>query len=267
MVFSLGQAARTAGFALAAFESLGSTNAEAMAIGKAGLTRPTWVVTARQTAGRGRRGNAWANGSGNLAASLVMVTTVTPAVAATLGFVAGLALTDAIAAIAPYFDSGAAGGHRLLLKWPNDVMGDGAKLAGILLESEQLADGRRIVVVGIGVNVAAAPEGMPYKVASLSSLGAPVTAEDVFSALTDSWVEGVALWDEGRGVGAIRSRWLKRAAGLGADVAVHIGREIVRGTFETIDDSGQLVIRRTEGGTVAVAAGDVHFGAAATARV
>lgn len=267
MVFSLGHAARTAGFALAAFDTLGSTNAEAMAMGRAGLTQPTWVVTGRQTAGRGRRGNSWANGSGNLAASLVMVTTATPGVAATLGFVAGLALTDAIASIAPYFDSGTAGGRRLLLKWPNDVLGDGGKLAGILLESEQLADGRRVVVVGIGVNVAAAPEGMPYKVASLSSLGALVTAEDVFTALTDCWVAGMALWDNGRGVGAIRSRWLGRAAGLGADVTVHIGREIVRGTFETIDDSGQLVIRRAGGGTMAVAAGDVYFGVAATARV
>ncbi|CAH1661874.1 Biotin--(acetyl-CoA-carboxylase) ligase [Hyphomicrobiales bacterium] len=267
MAFSLGQAARDSGFGVAAFESLGSTNAEAMAMGKAGLTQPTWVVARHQTAGRGRRGNVWANVSGNLAASLVMVTAVTPAVAATLGFVAGIALTDAVARIAPYFDSGSAGERRLLLKWPNDVLGDGAKLVGILLESEQLADGRRVVVIGIGVNVAIVPDGLPYKAASLSSLGAAVTAEDVFTALTDSWVDAVALWDEGRGIGAIRGRWLKRAAGLGAEVAVHIGREIVRGTFETIDDSGQLVIRKAEGGTVAVAAGDVYFGVAATAKV
>lgn len=267
MAFTLGKAAREAGFQLAAFDSLGSTNAEAMALGRAGVEHPTWVVAREQTAGRGRRGNVWANVSGNLAASLVKTINVPPALAATLGFVAGLALTDAVARIAPYFDgAGADGGHRLRLKWPNDVLADGAKLAGILLESEQRPGGQRIAVIGIGVNVAGVPDGLPYAATALGSLGAPITAEDLFTALADCWVEVEALWDEGRGLAEIRNRWLRRAAGLGAPVSVHIGREIIQGTFETIDDSGQLVLRKTGGGTVVIAAGDVYFGTAATAK-
>ena len=264
MAFALGAEARAAGFHLVSFDRLGSTNAEALARGRAGERGPTWFVTREQSAGRGRRGNPWASPAGNLATSLLKTVHVPPPLAATLGFVAGLALAEAIAKLAPYLTAGGTEA-RLTLKWPNDVLVDGAKLAGILLESEQV-DGRRVLVIGIGVNVASAPEGLPYPAAALASLGAPVTAEALFTALTDSWVACEREWDEGRGLAAIRRHWLARAAGLGRPVAVRIGQDILRGTFETIDDSGQLVLRQADGGTATVAAGDVYFGGAATAR-
>ena len=98
-----------------------------------------------------------------------------------------------------------------------------------------------------------------------SSKGASVSAEILFTALAEAWVEQEALWNEGRGFAAIRNRWLERAAGLGAPIAVKSGEDVLRGTFETIDDEGRLIVRSGDGSSRAISAGEVHFGATATA--
>ena len=154
-----------------------------------------WIVSKRQESGRGRRGRNWETPHGNLAATLLLVGRGELKLAATLGFVAGLALSDALAAIVPAgrigigVDGGQAapGRSRFELKWPNDVLADGAKLAGILLESAQLDGGRYALAIGIGVNVVAHPEGLPYPATSLAALGADVDAEALFLALSDAW--------------------------------------------------------------------------------
>ena len=110
----------------------------------------------------------------------------------------------------------AQGKNRFELKWPNDVLASGAKLAGILLELAMLDGGRFAVAVGIGVNVVAYPEDLPYPATSLQALGATCDAETLFLALSDAWSENARLWDEGRGLAAVRRRWLARAAGLAA---------------------------------------------------
>lgn len=258
MGFALSPRAVEAGYRLRAYDTIGSTNAEALALGRAGESGRLWVVSDRQTAGRGRRGAAWSTPPGNLAASLLIETSVPPAVAATLGFVAGVALSRAVEAVA-------GGCARYALKWPNDLLADGAKLAGILLETEAAPRGR-IVVLGIGVNVTASPADVPYPATSLAALGARASAEGVFRALSDAWIECEALWDEGRGMARIRERWLHAAAGLGQPVAIRIGAGTATGIFETIDEAGQLVLRQADGAARVVAAGEVHFGAAATAR-
>ena len=145
------------------------------------------------------------------------------------------------------------------------MLADGAKLSGILLESVMLDGGRFALAIGIGVNVAVHPDDTPYPATSLAALGAACDAERLFLALSDAWVENERLWAGGRGLGAIRARWLDRAAGLGAEVAVRIDGEVVRGMFETIDEECRVVIRTDDGGLVRVAAGDVHFGAVASA--
>jgi BirA family biotin operon repressor/biotin-[acetyl-CoA-carboxylase] ligase len=189
---------------------------------------------------------------------------------AKLGFVAGLALEDAVRKVAPSIsvrvalDAGE-GSTRLRLKWPNDLLVDGAKLAGILLETVTNAAGSRQVVIGFGVNVAEGPDGTPYPVTSLSRCGAAVSAEELFHQLSDSWTALYAVWDEGRGFPAIRDLWLGHAAGLGAPIAVSTGGTVLRGVFETLDNHGMLVVRDSAGGVRKVAAGDVHFGVAATA--
>ncbi|WP_292333629.1 biotin--[acetyl-CoA-carboxylase] ligase, partial [Mesorhizobium sp.] len=193
--------------------------------------------------------------------------------AATLGFVAGLALADALDAVVPQgriavgLDGASEGRNRFELKWPNDVLATGAKLAGILLESTLLEGGRFAVAVGIGVNVVAYPEDLPYPATSLQALGANCDAEMLFLALSDAWSENFRLWDDGRGLSAIRKRWLARAAGLGGEVAVRIDGNVVRGVFETIDEDCHFVIRDDDGTVLTIAAGDVHFGAVASARL
>jgi BirA family biotin operon repressor/biotin-[acetyl-CoA-carboxylase] ligase len=273
MGFALGNEAVRAGFRLEAFPEVGSTNAEALAAARAGDAGRTWFVTGHQTAGRGRRGRAWATPPGNLAASLLTVHRLDPGAAASLGFVAGLALDEALRRVAPSLavhialdgiEPGAGRSDRLRLKWPNDVLLDGAKLAGILLEGEALPDGMFAVVIGIGVNVAHAPTGLPYPAVSLRDLGFPVEAVALFAALSDAWSGLERIWAGGSGFATIRRLWLERAAGIGERVAVRLGGETVTGTFETIDEAGRLVVRLGDGTRRTVAAGEVHFGAVAT---
>ena len=261
MAFLLGPRSLEEGFRLAACETLGSTSTEAMACAKAGDPGRLWIVAGEQTEGHGRRGRPWHTPRGNLAASLLIPTSGDPARTATLGFAAGLALEGAIRVTAPSLHA------DLRLKWPNDVLIDDAKVAGILLEAVSLLEGRSAAVIGIGVNVARTPKGLPHPATSLAEAGADLTAEALFAALTDAWVDQEALWNAGRGFAAIRDHWLARAAGLGAPVAVRLGQDVLRGTFETIDDEGRLVMRGRDGSARSVSAGDVFFGKAATAEV
>ncbi len=267
MSFALGPRALKAGYRLAAFDRIGSTNAEALAQARAGERGPTWFVTTEQTAGRGRRQRVWIAPRGNLASSILEVIDVAPATAATLGFAAGLALDSALQKVSVEAALRAGGGEHLdfSLKWPNDVLAGQKKLAGILLEAEAVPGGRLAVVVGIGTNVVAAPEGTPTPATSLRALGIDVSAEELFAALSDGWADFRAIWDNGRGFGEIRRLWLARAAGLGQRVAVKSGGSTIEGTFDTIDEQGCMIVRTLEGQQVLISAGDVYFGSAASA--
>src|SRR6202163_3753189 len=169
MTFSLGPRAVSAGYRLTAFDSTGSTNTEALAHARAGEQGPMWFVTSEQRAGRGRRHRAWIAPRGNLASSILEVLDVSPAVAATLGFAAGLALEAALQKVGMEASLRSAGSDHMKfsLKWPNDVLAGRQKLAGILLEAEAVAGDQLAVVVGIGGNVIGAPEGTPAPATSL----------------------------------------------------------------------------------------------------
>ncbi|MEA2912960.1 MAG: BirA family transcriptional regulator [Bradyrhizobium sp.] len=266
MTFSLGPRASSAGYRLAAFDHIGSTNAEALARARDGERGPIWFVTSEQTAGRGRRNRSWIAPRGNLASSILEVIDGSPAIAATLGFAAGLALEAALQKVSIEASIRSAGSDdmKFSLKWPNDVLAGRQKLAGILLEAEAVADNRLAVVVGIGTNVVAAPEGTPTPATSLAALGVHIGAEELFAVLSDTWAEFRGIWDHGRGFGEIRRLWLERAAGLGQKVAVHSGGAAVEGTFDTIDETGCLIVRTTDGRRVPISAGDVYFGSAAS---
>src|SRR5580693_1825281 len=232
MAFSLGPRAVSAGYRLAAFDCIGSTNAEALSRARDGERGPIWFVTSQQIAGRGRRHRPWIAPRGNLASSVMEVIEVSPAVAATLGFAAGLALEVALRKVSVEASLRLAGSDHMKfsLKWPNDVLAGGQKLAGILLEAEAVANDRLAVVVGIGTNVIAAPEGTPTPATSLAALGVDIGAEELFATLSDAWAEFRGLWDNGRGFGEIRRLWLERAAGLGQKVTVQNGGSTVEGT-------------------------------------
>jgi BirA family biotin operon repressor/biotin-[acetyl-CoA-carboxylase] ligase len=274
MRFRLGQRAATAGYRLATYDVIGSTSAEAKARVAAGERGPLWIVARRQEAAYGRRGRAWASPEGNLAASLVLTVQAPPALASTLGFAAALAAEEAVRSVAPRLVArvglddavSPAGGSGLRLKWPNDVLVDGAKLAGILLEAHKRPDGSMAIVIGVGVNVVAAPEGLPYPATSLRALGLDTSAETVFGALSDAWVDTIETWDRGRGVTEVLKLWRRSAAGIGAEVAVNRDGDIVRGIFETIDEAGRLIVRANDNSRIAITAGDVHFGTTASVR-
>tara|TARA_R110002020_G_scaffold26365_1_gene85211 strand:+ start:15281 stop:16111 length:831 start_codon:yes stop_codon:yes gene_type:complete len=272
--FTLGFKARAAGYRLRAFDSIGSTNAEALAAAASGDPGGIWFAARQQTAGRGRRGRPWESPHGNLAATLLIVPDCDPTLSATLGFVAGVSLSRALSVVLPDGlvrigvdgADGQDGRSRIALKWPNDVLADGAKLSGILLEAHRLPDGRQAIAIGIGVNVVAAPQGLPYPATSLQELGVPRQAEDVFVALSDAWTESFSLWDDGRGIDAVLTHWRASAAGIGAPVAVNQDGAVLRGIFESIDDVGRLIVRAEDDRLIAITAGDVHFGATASAR-
>jgi BirA family biotin operon repressor/biotin-[acetyl-CoA-carboxylase] ligase len=267
MAFALGPRAKSAGYRLAAFDHIGSTNAEAMVRAREGERGPIWFVTSEQTAGRGRRHRPWIASRGNLASSILEVLDVSPAIAATLGFAAGLALEAALRRVSIEASLRSAGSDdmKFSLKWPNDVLAGRQKLAGILLEAEAVADNGLAVVVGIGTNVVAAPEGTPTPATSLAALGIDIGAEELFAELSDAWAEFRAIWDKGRGFDEIRRLWLERAAGLGQPVAIHTGGATVQGTFDSIDETGCMIVRTAGGKRVPISAGDVYFGSAASA--
>jgi BirA family biotin operon repressor/biotin-[acetyl-CoA-carboxylase] ligase len=267
MPFQLGPIAARRGYRLVAFDAIGSTNVEALERARVGERGPVWFVTTEQTAGRGRRHRPWIAPRGNLASSILEVIDVSPSVAATLGFAAGLALEQALQKVSIEASLRSAGlDHmKFSLKWPNDVLAGRQKLAGILLEAEAVAGNRLAVVVGIGTNVIAAPEGTPTPATSLAALGIQIGAEELFTELSDAWAEFRGIWDNGRGFGEIRQRWLARAAGLGERVAIHTGGATLEGTFDTLDETGCMIVRTAEGRRVPVAAGDVYFGSAASA--
>ena len=266
--FWLGPIASARGYRLNGFDEIGSTSTEAVRAAETGDVGEVWFASLKQTAGRGRRGRAWESPSGNLAASQMIVPDCDPAISATLGFVAGVALNRALAATLPagIVKQGLDGADRVALKWPNDVLADGAKLAGMLLEAQKRPDGRLAIVIGIGVNVVSAPSGLPYPATSLVALGCEITAETIFSALAEEWVVAYELWDHGNNVADILRLWRASAAGIGAEVAVKQDNGVVRGIFESIDDTGRLIVRSNDNSRIAISAGDVHFGVTASVR-
>ena len=236
-------------------DSLESTNARALAAARSGAAGGLWVSAGEQTAGRGRRGRAWTTGAGNLAASLMLVDPAPRAVAATVSFVAAVALHQAVVDVA-----GPAAAERLALKWPNDLLLDRLKVAGILIEGEALSSGAFAVVIGIGVNCVSHPpvtEGQPA--GDFRERGLPVDAETLFGRLAVRIDEELGRWDRGRGFAQVRAAWLARAIGVGEPIRVNLAGGSVAGRFEALDEAGQLVLLREDGGRQRIGAGDVFL--------
>ena len=246
-------------FRLAAHDTLPSTNTEALALARRGETGPLWVTARQQTSGRGRRGNAWISMPGNLHATLLACDPAEPENAPQLSFVAALAVHDAIV------DRAAALREKLALKWPNDVLFGGQKLAGILIESENV-EARLAVAIGIGVNCMHHPVETAYPATDLAAAGAAVSAEDLFFALSSAMVRRLEQWQRGAGFQSIRTDWLDLAAGMGGEMRVRLpkNREFA-GRAEALDERGQLLLRLADGTLQTITAGDV-FPVAASKR-
>jgi len=242
--------AEASGVRLDTFDTIGSTNAEALANGRRGERGPLWITAARQTAGRGRRGNGWVSKPGNLYASLLLTDAAPAAHLPELCFVAALAVRDAVCAVAPALSA------SLKLKWPNDVLLDGAKVAGILIEAESAGCGTS-VAVGIGVNCAHHPDALTYPATSLAAHGHVVAPADVMIELSRAMVARLAQWNRGSGFAAVRSEWLAHAAGIGGHIQVRLSDRQLTGTFESLDPAGRLMLRVPGGAVEAITAGEV----------
>ncbi|THD73109.1 biotin--[acetyl-CoA-carboxylase] ligase [Phenylobacterium sp.] len=238
-----------------AHAEIDSTNAEARRRAEAGLAGPVWITAGRQTAGRGRRGRAWSTETGNLAATLLTTTDVPAAEAAQLSFVAALAACD--------LADTCLGEGAARLKWPNDVLVFGRKAVGILVESGMRPDGRLWLGVGIGVNLAHAPEGVERPATSFAEHMAgpppkPLDALEVLATRFESWRK---LWAT-QGFSPIAEGWTARAHGLGERCEARLPNRTLSGIAEGMDPDGALRLRLDDGALERITAGDVFFGEA-----
>ena len=234
---------------------VGSTNAEALRLAPS-LSGPAWVLTHDQTQGRGRRGRGWSMPKGNFAATLVLRPRGGIATAAQLSFVAALALHDTLAQVC-------GPSARIAIKWPNDVLLNGGKVAGILLESSGDGQGVPAVAVGIGVNLAAAPDQVGLEptalpaVSVLGESGIAIPADDFLDILAPAFAAWLGQF-ETFGFAPIRHAWLARATRIGQPIIARIGTSELHGVFEGIDNQGALILV-TAGGRQAIPAADIFF--------
>ncbi len=218
----------------------GSTNADLLALAPTGTPEGTWLRADRQTGGRGRLGRVWLSPPGNLYASTIVRPLPGDPPPVTLALVAAVALEEVAAAYA--------GAGRLQLKWPNDLMAGGAKLAGILLEA-----GGGAVVIGFGVNLAHHPDSLERPTISLAALGAGAPNPAAFLIdVADAFARWLGRW-RGEGFEPVRLRWLQRAHPIGSPLRT----SEVEGLFEGLDHDGALLLRHADGRIETVRAGDV----------
>lgn len=235
-------------------DEVGSTNDEAHRRAAAGVRGPLWIATRRQTAGKGRSGRVWAEaGMGNVAATLLFVPGCAPARLSELSLVAGVATYDAASAALARTGKG-----RIELKWPNDVLIDGAKVSGILIETGN--HGADVVsLIGIGINVASAPPVTDRAVTHLAAHGCSLAAGAVLDLLVARTAHWLAVWAAGYGFDAIRAVWAERAMALGRPVEIKTHDGPVAGSFAGIDRDGALLIDLPHAGRRRFTFGDVSI--------
>jgi BirA family biotin operon repressor/biotin-[acetyl-CoA-carboxylase] ligase len=232
------------GVRLIRFDTLDSTNEEARRLAAAGDTGPVWITARLQSKGRGRRGNSWISEPGNLFATLLI--SAPQATAAQLGFAAGLATADAVALYAA--------ADRVNLKWPNDVLLDHRKVAGILLETV----GTDAVAIGIGINLAHHPELTETPAISVNSAtGRAVDPDEALGNLAARFAAWYGTW-RSRGFAVLKPHWLERASGLGRLIRARLADREIEGVFEDLDHDGALLLRN-DTGLIRITAAEVFF--------
>lgn len=237
-----------------ALDAVGSTNSECLARARQGDPGNLWVTAIRQTGGRGRRGRAWFSEPGNLYASLLLIEPAPIEHLHSLPLAVAVAVHRAIRQVMP------PGSAPVEIKWPNDILIDGKKTCGILLEGESLPDGRRALVIGCGINIAVQPDEGLYPVTSLAKEGASVSPDELFARLFLTMAETLQVWDRGTGIAATIEQWRAAARGIGETITVNLPDRSLSGRFAGIDEAGRLVLDTGNGMTQAIAAGDVFFG-------
>jgi BirA family biotin operon repressor/biotin-[acetyl-CoA-carboxylase] ligase len=250
-MMALDPRAVAAGHRLMAHEVLGSTNAEALRLARQGDRGPVWIVADRQLAGRGRRERSWISELGNLFATLLLPSPGPSGRWPQLSLVAALAVYDAISETASALAS------AIRIKWPNDILLEHAKLAGILLE----CDGGQhdAIAVGIGINCASHPVGTQHPATNLAAAGIAMTPAMLLPPLSAKMMARLAQWNQGENFSAVRADWTACAAGLGENVSVRVGHRSLCGRFEGLDEDGSLVLRQPDGRAKRITAADMSI--------
>ncbi|MCA8887353.1 MAG: biotin--[acetyl-CoA-carboxylase] ligase [Parvularculaceae bacterium] len=230
------------------FDTLDSTSEESKRRILTGETGPLWLVAKEQTAGYGRRGTPWRQAVGDLAATYLFSPNAGQERMPQISFVAGLAVADALARFAP--DS------AFKLKWPNDIIVNGAKIAGLLLELSFTRDNQAIVSFGVGVNIVNAPSGMDYPTARMLDLcGRAPTTDEVLGRIDELFAYWLSIWRH-EGFSPVRSAWLLKAQGIGAKIRVRLAGNEFEGVFRDLDGEGALILdidgeaKRVTAGTI-----------------
>jgi len=221
------------------YPTIDSTNLEARRLADGGPVGPLWIIAGEQTSGRGRLGRHWVSRPGNLYSTCLLPVAAPPNTLGQLSFVAAIAVHQTASAFA--------GPAAISLKWPNDCLLNGAKFCGILVEA--LRPG--LVAIGIGINIAHVPEGLPYRAARLEG----TEVEPIFEQLQLNLSNNVKIWDEGRGFEAIRKAWLQRCHHVNQPISVD--GEV--GQFAGLAPDGALLFKRANGETKLVYAGDISL--------
>lgn len=230
-----------------ALEAVGSTNDEAFRLARAGASGITLVTAVSQGSGRGRMGRAWASPPGNFYGSFLVTPARPGARLSDIAFVAALAAAETCRAVLP-------ADRRIEIKWPNDILVEGAKVCGILTETEAAPDGLRHVVSGIGINVATEPAAAPYAVTALARHAA-VTVAAVRELLSQRFACWYGIW-LADGFAPVRAAWTAVAIGAGRPIQVRLGTEVLEGGFGGIDIDGALLLDAAAGRR-RIVAGDV----------
>ncbi len=212
-----------------------------------------WITAEQQEVGRARRGRQWTSDPGNLYASCLLVDPAERAHLATLPFVAALALFDALVHCAPDIEA------RLRVKWPNDLLLDGKKMSGILLEASTTPNGRNAVVIGFGVNCRVHPAQTLYPSTSLMEAGYSIGSQELFGALAQAFAERLRIWAQGAGFSIIRHDWRERAAGIGEEIIVRFENSELKGSFVDIEQDGLLLLKLADGSLKRISTADIFF--------
>lgn len=241
------------GFGLQVFDVLDSTNEEAKRLFQAGMVfEPTWIVAQRQEQGRGRHGRQWVSTEGNLFTSLLLHPNVPPQRLAEFSFVASLAVADAMRGL------NGIGMQPIQVKWPNDILINGAKVSGILLEATG-APQMPSLIIGIGVNVQHHPDNVLYPTIDLSTVGGEsYSPADMFSNLAEAFAFFYQFWME-QGFEEVKRLWLAEAKGVGDMITIRHGEGEKKGLFLDLAENGSLILGLPDGTNEVIHAGDVFF--------
>ncbi|MEO1151302.1 MAG: biotin--[acetyl-CoA-carboxylase] ligase [Pseudomonadota bacterium] len=255
------------GHGVQVYDVLASTSKAARTLIETAPAAPTglWILAHRQTDGIGRRGRAWHQREGDFAATLILPLTSEDQKSrdGAHSFLAALSVRDAVAQTLAGARTDATCGApaKVQIKWPNDILINGEKCAGLLLELVQRA-GRHFLTIGIGINLVSHPGNLPYRAthltAHLGPKGTPPAPVAVLKGVDSRLAAWRSQWQR-EGFAPIRAAWLGVAAGLGAQITVRLPDRTLTGRFAGLDESGQLILG-TANGTMLINVGDVFFG-------